>query len=774
MIGRLKGDKSVNRKQYFSLFVIWLILILNGCMPGSPDISPTVGPTTPARFESTVTESPTRTPETPSETQITIDGEPSDWATRPLLQSDPAGDSDTGILDLTGIYAFINHDALYLMVKMGDPKAEFKDIEIIIQAGNRQFLVSWDGERNVHLADITEGFTQLGYASYSKFVLGSVFEARIDLRDIGQVENLSIQAFNVMAGECCQPPAWHAADNFGGPLSPPVINEVDPPELLKRIPSYALADWMGLPAGWQVENIFAPPLPDVNQLAVSQSGVIYAIQSNFTLAISTIDPETGAIRRVLDFPWELWGPNSIAGGPGDTVFTVVRNEIWQIKPDGSHEVWGKVVFGEGTHPTFFTKSGQLIGFKYSNPTCVIELLPDATTRDIACGFQVIWDVIADDQGTLFVADWSTGQVVRVAPDGSRQVLAHEAIFRDTIDVGFNTAGKLFLSVFDNPFQHWDPNINAFAPLSWDLTKCAYHAADFVFSGNSRVLFMDPTWGMVTWADLDTNSSGVLVPNNGVNTQAAAIGPDGAFYFATTGCRGKPPAQIMRLVPGSAPTVFISDLPDTVYDLAFAPDGGMYLDTWKDGLANTPLYYVAPGSQQAQLIPDSQNLTVRDIAVLPNGDMLGWVYRTNRLVEFSPQGYVKDIPFNPPEPIESFSIDYAPDGYLYGFAELARGNRQGPMIYRQLLRIDLKTGETRAIYQNDSRKDLAGGTLSAAPDGSLWLVLFPDFEIYRVLPDGTATRFATNLPTDSWTVKVDNRGDVYFTSPSGIYRIYHTP
>ncbi|MFZ5908959.1 MAG: hypothetical protein ACOYYU_02970 [Chloroflexota bacterium] len=705
----------------------------------------------------------------PTITQITIDGDPSDWAERPILKDDPVGDNEVGTLDLTALYAFRNQNAIYLMLTVDDPISTFAEVNFIFRVGEKLINVSWKGHSKRAFMMANERPDFLGDTGYSIFVLGSVLEARIDLRDIGQAEDVELQTIDVMTG-----PPWSTADNFQQPLIVPTVHEADPSELLARIPPYVLADWMELPAGWQIENVFTPPLPDIFQLTASKNGTIYVEQHSFTSAISTIDPETGAVKRVIELPWEPGRTVGIAGGPGDTVFRVVRNEIWQIKPDGSHEVWGNVIFGEGTHPTYYAENGQLIGFKHGNPGCVIELLPDATTRDLACGFKEIWDVIADKDGTLYVSDWITGQVTRVNPDGSRQVLADKVIYRDPIDLGFNSAGELFMSVADQPFQRWDSIEQKFIPLNGELTECAFHAADFEFAGDSRVLFIDPTWSMVTWADIDTTSSGVLIGNEGANTRASAIGPDNALYYATTGCRGNPPAQIMRVEPNKPPTVVVSDLPDSVFDLAFSPDGGMYLLTWEAGLANNSLYYVAPGSGKTELIPSPEDLDIRDIAVLSNGNMIGWVHRTNRLVEFSPQGYVKDILFNPPELIEIFSIDYAPDGYLYGFAELARGDRKGPMVYRQLLRIDLGTGKAKIIYQNDIERALAGGSLDVAPDGSFWIILFPDFEIYHILADGTATRIAKELPVDSWRVNVDNSGNVYFNSPSGIYRIYQTP
>jgi hypothetical protein len=67
-----------------------------------------------------------------------------------------------------------------------------------------------------------------------------------------------------------------------------------------------------------------------------------------------------------------------------------------------------------------------------------------------------------------------------------------------------------------------------------------------------------------------------------------------------------------------------------------------------------------------------------------------------------------------------------------------------------------------------------GNLSLDPQGVLWWVVDPEFQIYRITAGGQGTLFARNLPIDPAAVVSDRQGDVYFTSPSGIYRIYREP
>jgi hypothetical protein len=104
------------------------------------------------------------------ETQITIDGGGEDWVGRPVLCVDPAGDAEAGFLDLTTGYAFVNQDALYLLVDTVDPRASFVQFDMFIKTDTKTLLLSWQpGQPMGGLADITTGFEYIGPAMNSSF-----------------------------------------------------------------------------------------------------------------------------------------------------------------------------------------------------------------------------------------------------------------------------------------------------------------------------------------------------------------------------------------------------------------------------------------------------------------------------------------------------------------------------------------------------------------------------------------------------------------------------
>ena len=91
-----------------------------------------------------------------TETKIIIDGSGDDWAGRPLLLDDPAGNAESGILDLTTGYAFVNEHALYLLIEADDPESVFSQFEIELELGPKRLEVIWSPQwKQGFVADVT-------------------------------------------------------------------------------------------------------------------------------------------------------------------------------------------------------------------------------------------------------------------------------------------------------------------------------------------------------------------------------------------------------------------------------------------------------------------------------------------------------------------------------------------------------------------------------------------------------------------------------------------
>ena len=107
-----------------------------------------------------------------------------------------------------------------------------------------------------------------------------------------------------------------------------------------------------------------------------------------------------------------------------------------------------------------------------------------------------------------------------------------------------------------------------------------------------------------------------------------VGPDGAYYLGEL--TGAPfhngDARIYRVVPGSAPQVILTGF-KTILDLAFGPDGSLYVVEYAGGATG-----LGPGGRLLRVLPNGTRETVLEgldhpTSVLVDDD--GTIYVTNR-------------------------------------------------------------------------------------------------------------------------------------------------
>jgi hypothetical protein len=744
------------------LIYVLMVVIISGCIQPLQDTTAVPIPTFTATITPTINPTMTPTSEPPGTTSIIIDGRADDWAGRPEQFNDPAGDASPGFLDITNGFGFVNKDALYLMLKAVDPAVPFVLFDMMFKVDARTYQITYQpGQTQLMLVDYTTGSPEtVRYMENSRGAFNTVFELRLDLDDLGRPGSLAIQGIGVMAQTAG---GWDAVDRLGG-ASLVSVNEVDPARLGSEESRYVHARYWSLPEPFVGEAIFTSPLAFNAFVALSQGGTIYTtIGFGGAPGVSIINFGQGTSTPILKLPSDV-GISNPVGGPADTLILGVGGEIWQISPDGTHKKWGP---SPDAFPMYYTKDGRLIGVTFNGS--LIEIKQDGSTIDLAGGFQwPIGDVVVTPDGTILVYEIPSGDIIRVDAGGVKRVLVHAVLPGDGVSFGIDFDGQVYFS----PNGYWDLrrldiDTGKVTIIPSSYSPCALNRGDIVFIEPGKLLL---SGDQLSWADIHSGENGILV--HGISfTFAADIGPDGALYVGASGCKDQIPAQVLRIADDGTLTIYLDNLKDTINQIAFDSQGGLYIAT-QDNITNH-VFYSSPDRQTLAEIPGIPTGQFMSMAVDPvSGNIFFSSARSLTVQEYNRDGLIRQHFFHFPEAIYEFRLAFSPDGALYGLAGFGISNTdfRGPWV----LRLD-PANDTTTVFAELSH--VATGVMSVITvdkAGNVWVIVNPDSILYQVAPDGSISQFARKLPVDMPAIRVDPDGDIYFTVAGGIYRIFREP
>jgi len=163
-------------------------------------------------------------------TQVCIDGYAEDWAGRPVLLADPAGDNKGGAFDIASISGFTNNLFLYLLIRTTGERGPYVQIDLDIGADARHFIASFgpDVGSRANLGEIRgNAFVHVGEVEGSLGAVAEVVELKISLVALGNPTSVRLRSVRPMAGTCCEDQAWYAIDSTA-PVSVPRANEIEP------------------------------------------------------------------------------------------------------------------------------------------------------------------------------------------------------------------------------------------------------------------------------------------------------------------------------------------------------------------------------------------------------------------------------------------------------------------------------------------------------------------------------------------------------------------
>jgi hypothetical protein len=99
---------------------------------------------------------------------------------------------------------------------------------------------------------------------------------------------------------------------------------------------------MQLPSCYKASTFYRTPLSGVSRITQSKGGAIYVQHSNDLdeIRVSLLDVVNRTLTTVVDF--DDGNVNSfIFGGPGQSFFVKIDDEIHQYSPDATYTVWGQ-------------------------------------------------------------------------------------------------------------------------------------------------------------------------------------------------------------------------------------------------------------------------------------------------------------------------------------------------------------------------------------------------------------------------------------------------
>jgi sugar lactone lactonase YvrE len=528
-----------------------------------------------------------------------------------------------------------------------------------------------------------------------------------------------------------------------------------------------------LPDNYVSKLVYRPPLAGLGRITRSESGLVYIkhLNENGGVKVSLLNTDQDCVATVVDLP--SWASSSIIiGGPGDTFFVEVDGEIRQVNPDGSFDVWGQ---GVGVAPWYYTPDGRMLGIA-GGETKVVEIFQDGSITELATGLSLAYDIVADDNGGIFISDFMAESLIRLDPDGTLTTVA--SIAPDNTDLTIDNEGDLYLNNAASGFVRVDEITGNFTPMVLASASCrlVQSPADVVFDGSGRAIFASWVDSRITWVDFDANQGGELLHQLWANTDSSAVGPDDALYLGVDGCGTSIPGKIVRFTVDGDSQVYIDGLIGSISGIAFDSSGGLYV-----GLATgtgVGLDYFPPGSTSPSQISVPTGYDIGSLAVNLTSDDLfvstGLSSPTDSsatILRFNPSGFQGSYVVGLPKPAIELSLASGPAGTLYAFATERDRFATGPEVDRWILRLELETGTSEVVAQVNRIGCCPMGSFSVDSEGYIWWVLNPDFLLYKVSPAGDTELFAENLPIDSGSVHRNSDGDVFLNSPEGIFRIW---
>ena len=521
---------------------------------------------------------------------------------------------------------------------------------------------------------------------------------------------------------------------------------------------------MELPDGYKSTNFYRDTIYKLSGIVRSTNETIYIehLNNNDQPRISTVDITTGDLTTVVDFDQELDGP--IYGGPVNTFFITINQEIRQYQSNGNYTVWA-VIDDHISQGFYYGPSGTMYT---TDQGSVYTITPDGTETLFVTGLGGDLDMVEDSQGTVFIADTGGGKIYKIDASGKKTELA--TILADmcklSLDNDDNLYGNHLEAGYD--FAQIDKETGDFT-LPIDQNEVPGWG-DFIFLDDGRIVFCTNN---LDYYDPVSQEGCVIFDDYVFSCQQ--LGFDGKLYAkGENGTSKDRKTHVITINQDGSIEVLVDDL--EINSFVLDDSGGLFID--QIGESSRGLYYYSDFSSTGQLISGDRYTEYSTLAYNPKDAHL--YAQTNSenpgeeiaIHEYSKTGFVASHTVTSPEKYNTLRIAIDPGtGTIYAVADEAENYDIGPDVKRWIFKLDLDGGTAEIFAQND----LIGHCcpyhyITIDANGDIWWVLDPDFWIYRVNREGDSEPFACHIIMDAAVLLSNGQGVFYLFHPGGIDKI----
>ena len=712
---------------------------------------------------------------------IMVDGYADDWAGVEPVFEDPEGDAEDGFLDLTNVSTYADASGLYFLAKVADPLATLVQFDLEIRVGDRSFLLSVGKHGGAAVvAEVTEGYVQIGDTLSSSFAFGAAWEGFISFEDLPVRGEISLADIRVMVGECCGD-EWRPGDDLeaeahsDGLAFHPVQRTDDPAAYAGQGMSWTDAGMRlrSLP-GYELEHVWASTFALSFQIAGLHDG-----------SIAVGDKERGRILRVAE--------------TGVTTLLTEVNAHWMATlPDGRLVYYSRdgslmaLDLETGVSEIFYDLPGidgyrSPIGVDAAGRVYGIESASRSLIRTTLDGrleiltgplpYDQPWhitDIEVAEDGTVYIGGFE--HVVAVDPDGEIRTVVDELHYEPVfIDLGPD--GTLYVNELAKGFQ-------AYSPATGDLF--AYHGVqgfqDFVFFDERNVVFFDST-GSFYHHDLVTGEQKPIARADTLNSGGFAADADGGLY-ATTGAIAPWGAHIVRLAKDGSFEEYPEDLYWHIHSadvdfsgrLCYVADGSLHRREPDGSISSWDLD-----------LPWGRGVDSTSLACSPDGTwvILGRSDREFRLYLVSPDGeaeeltelrFTQDSFSRDVAVLDDARVDIGPDGRITMIVTARATMQRGPYIQR-IYQANADGSGLTEIANMDCQR--VAGMVDVAVDafGTVYALCVTGSTgsgdwIFRIEPgEGPQAVVLINAGRDPRSIDVGVDGTIWFGTTLGVFRAY---